>query len=329
MVRIGITGTGKMARKMAYTLSKMENAECTAVASRSVKKGNMFSEEWEVPKIYLSVSDMVRDSEIDLIYVATPHSAHYSAMKMCLEQGKPVICEKAFTTSYGQASEIINLAESKRIFVTEAMWMRYLPVYKVLKDLVGKGVIGMPQYITADICYPINTFPRMLKPSLDGGVLLDIGVYALNFAAMFFEGEPEVITGNAVLTSRKVDAQENISLVWQDGKMAALQASMMGIGSNTAQIVGTKGYIIITDFMNPTGFLVYDAKGNRKEYNRPVQITGYEYEIAASIACIMENALECPEMPHGETLKIMRWMDTLRKQFGVEYPDDKKEQDFG
>lgn len=329
MVRIGIIGTGKMARKMAYTLSKMDIAECAAVASRSAKKGNMFSEEWKVPKVYMSVSDMAHDSEIDLVYVATPHSAHYSAMKMCLEQGKPVICEKAFTTNYGQASEIINLAESKRIFVMEAMWMRYLPVYKILKDLVEQGSIGVLQYIMADICYPINTVPRMLKPSLDGGVLLDIGVYALNFAAMFFEGEPEVITGNAVLTNRGVDAQENISLVWQDGKMAAVQASMMGIGSNTAQIVGTKGYIIISEFMNPTGFLVFDAKGNRKEYCRPDQITGYEYEIDAGIACIMENALECPEMPHGETLKIMRWMDALRTQFGVVYPDDKKEEVLG
>lgn len=159
----------------------------------------MFSDEWQIPNVYNCCEKMVLDSEIDLVYIATPHSAHYSTMMVCLKHGKPVICEKAFATNYRQAAEIISLAESKGVFVQEAMWMRFLPIYKMLTDLVNQGKIGALQYIMADICYPINAVPRMLKPSLDGGVLLDIGVYALNFVAMFFEGEPQIISGNAVL----------------------------------------------------------------------------------------------------------------------------------
>lgn len=320
MINIGIIGTGKMADRMVDTLSKIPEVKCYAVVSRTQKKADKFSEKWGICQAYDSYESMLKDSNINLIYVATPHSEHYKAMKEIIEKGKPVLCEKAFTINYLQAYDIVTLSEKKGVFVSEAMWMRCLPIYKTLKEFISQGIIGKIHYITVNICYPVSHVIRMLKPSLGGGTLLDIGIYALNFVAMFFEDEPNIISGKATLTTRGVDCQENISLMWEDGRMAALQASMMVWGDNIAQISGDKGYIIIKDFINPNSFEVFDEKHNKKEYFRPHQITGYEYEIESSIDNILKGKIECSDMTHKETLRIMRWMDILRKQFKVTYP---------
>ena len=183
---IGIIGTGWIADKMAITLSGMKTARLYAIASRSYQKAEQFAKQYSVPKIYGSYQELADDENIDLIYIATPHSHHYQHAKMCLLKGKPVLCEKAFTVNAGQAQELIKISQEKKVFLAEAIWTRYQPMRKMISDEISSNIIGKPLMISANLCYPNIARERMFKPELAGGALLDLGVYVLNFADMFF-----------------------------------------------------------------------------------------------------------------------------------------------
>ena len=184
--KIGIIGCGHIAEKMAATINGMQEAESYAVASRSIEKAQAFATKWNFSKAYGSYEELVTDSEVDLVYIATPHSHHYEHARLCIMNGKPVLCEKSFTANAHQAEELIRLAEEKNIFITEAIWTRYMPLSVKMKELLDEGVIGKPYTLSANLGYVIADKDRIAKPELAGGALLDIGVYTLNFAAMAF-----------------------------------------------------------------------------------------------------------------------------------------------
>jgi predicted dehydrogenase len=215
------------------------------------------------------------------------------------------------------------LAIEKKLLLTEAIWTRYMPLRKTLDDIITSGVIGNVSMLTANLGYVINHKVRLTEPSLAGGALLDVGVYTLNFALMAFGTEIERITSTAVITDKGVDAQNSITLVYKDGKMAVLNSTMLSLTDRQGIISGNKGFIVAENINNCQSLRVYDL--NRKEiayYEAPKQISGYEYEVSACIRAIQEGKLECEEMPHTETKRVMRIMDDLRKEWGVIYPGE-------
>ena len=160
-----------------------------------------------------------------------------------------------------------------------------------------------------------------MKPELAGGALLDVGIYPLNFAAMAFGTDVKSIVGTAVLTELGVDAQNSMTLVYEDGRMAVLNSSAMGLSDRRGVIYGDKGFVEVENINNCEGIRVYDVNRNLvAAYETPKQISGYEYEVEACVRAIENGDLECPEMPHEETLRMMRWMDELRRQWGMVYP---------
>lgn len=256
--RIGIIGCGWIAEKMAITLQGMEKVEAYAIASRDLNKAETFAQKWNFTRAYGSYEEMLDDELVDLVYIATPHSHHYAHTRLSLLKGKPVLCEKAFTANAKETEELLQLAKEKNLFLTEAIWTRYMPLSQTICELVDNGAIGRPQLLTANLCYPNYHKERMHKPELAGGALLDLGVYTLNFAAMVFGTDIIRTTSACIKTDTGVDAQNSITLEYADGKMAILCSSQMAKSDRQGIISGDKGFIIVDNINNPQKVSVYD-----------------------------------------------------------------------
>ena len=324
-MKVGILGAGNIAGTMAATLRGMkaggDDVELYAVASRSQDKAEAFAREQGVQKAFGSYADMLKDDGVDLVYVATPHSHHAEHMKLCIEHGKAILCEKSFTGNARQAEEILNLAEQKRIPLTEAIWTRYQPARKIIDDVIASGKIGEVKLVTSALCYGIKDTRRIHDPALAGGALLDLGVYVLNFASMILGTDIRRMESSVQLLDSGMDAQETITLFYPNGVMANLMASVMAFGDRDCYVMGTEGWITTDNVNNPVN-LVLHKDGKEEILPVPEQITGYEYEVRACQRMLAEGKLECEEMPHAETLRIMKLMDSLRKDWGVRYPFD-------
>lgn len=324
--RIGIMGTGKIAGVMADTVKKMKNVKLYAVASRQQVKADAFASKYDCKKAYGSYEELVTDKKVDLIYIATPHSEHYANTKLCIQNRKPVLCEKAFTANEAQAQELIQLAQDKKVFLAEAIWTRYLPVLSTIRQVIESGVIGEVKMLTANLGYVIDSVPRLQDPALAGGALLDVGVYPLNFALMIFGSDIKKIDGTCTYTETGVDEQNSFTLEYHDGKVAVLNSSMVSLSDRRGTIYGTKGFVVVENINNFESIAVYDESYKKVAfYKRPKQISGYEYEVEAAIKAINDGKIECSQMPHSETLRVMKLMDTLRAKWNIVYPFEKAE----
>lgn len=320
-MNIAILGCGSIAEKMATTLQPLKNVVCYAVASRDKNKAQIFADRHGFHVAYGSYEDMLLDPNVHLVYIATPHSHHYEHIKLCLKHNKHVLCEKAFTANARQAEEVLRLAESKGLLLTEAIWTRYMPMRKIINDVVKSGIIGNPTSLSCNLGYPLEHVERMVKPELCGGALLDLGVYVLNFASMVFGNDIESMAATCIKYPSGVDAQETIMLTYKDGKMASLYATMLAQTDRRGLINGTNGYIEVENINNPESITVYNLEHRIvAQYAAPTQVTGYEYEVQSAMNAIMEGQIECPEMPHYETLLMMQLMDNIRAAWGIRFP---------
>ena len=320
-LKMAILGAGGIASVMAGTISRMEQVECYAVGSRSLEKAQAFARKFGFQKAYGSYEELVQDEEVELIYIATPHSEHFSNAMLCLENRKPVLCEKAFTANAKQAKELLDHAEKEKVFITEAIWVRYLPMLETIRRELDEGAIGAPTMLTANLGYLIDRVPRLQRPELAGGALLDVGVYPINFARMIFGDKIAKISSVCTYTDSGVDEQDSITFLYEDGRVAQLAASMKGLSDRRGTIYGTKGFMVIENINNFESLTVYDTDYREvKKIERPEQISGYEYEVEACIRALSEGKLECEEMPHAETLRVMELMDSLREEWGVRFP---------
>lgn len=320
MIRVGIMGAGGIAITMAKTLNGMENANAYAVASRSREKAEKFAKENGIEKAYGSYEEMLADENVDLVYVATPHSHHYICCKMCLEAGKNVLCEKSFTVTADQARKLFDLAKEKNLLITEAIWTRYMPSRKMIDDLIASGVIGHVTSLTANLNYNITDKKRITDLKLAGGALLDVGVYPINFARMIFGDTMTECHANAVFKDG-VDFMDNIAMVFEGDKMASLHSSVQSVSERNGMIYGTDGFIQVTNINNPEKITVYNKNYEETaSYLPPKQITGYEYEVESCIKALEEGRLECPEMPHEETVKVVQIMENILRSWGYEIP---------
>ncbi len=327
---VAIMGCGRIAELMADTLKHTKKARLYAVGSRNLVRAETFAKKWGAKKAYGSYEELVADPKVQLIYVATPHSEHFENAKLCIEAGKPVLVEKSFTANAKQAEELIRLAEEKKVFLTEAMWVRYMPFIEKIKEVVDSQVVGTPVSLSANLHYAISEKKRMVDPALAGGALLDVGVYSLTFASILFGDNIDRIVASCSYTDRHVDEQDNIVLYYKDGRVANLTAGMTGVSDRKGIITCTNGFIIVENINNPESMAVYNNKYEKiASYLRPSQHSGYEYEVIASMEAIKNGQIECAQMPHAQTIEIMHQMDACRKQMGIVYPfEDQKNTDL-
>ena len=325
---VGIMGSGNIAGIMAGTINKMKNVRVYAVASRQQVHADVFAGKYGCKKAYGSYADLVADKKVDLIYVATPHSEHYENVKMCLEAGKPVLCEKAFTLNAAQAEELVRIAAEHKVFLAEAMWTRYMPMLTTIREVIGSGIIGEPKTLTANLGYVISSKERLTNLALGGGALLDVGVYTINFVLMIFGHNISKIHSCCTFTETGVDEQNAICLQYYDGKVANLNSSMVSLSDRQGIIYGTKGFAVVENINNFESIAVYDRQYKKvASYKCPKQISGYEYEVEACIEAIKCGQIECAQMPHSETLRVMRIMDEIRSQWGMKYPCEAQEEE--
>lgn len=319
-MRVGILGAGSIARVMADTISKMEEATVYAVASRSLEKAQEFAKKYGAIA-YGSYEEMLADDQVELVYVATPHSHHYEHMKMCINAGRAVLCEKAFTVNAEQAKKVFDLAREKNVFVTEAIWTRYMPSRNIINELLASGIIGDITTVSANLSYDIDGNERLVKPELAGGALLDISIYGLNFFVMHLGKDIEKIESSVRFTDTGVDGRESITFWYKNGPMAVTMHSIYGRSDRKGIFTGNKGYIIIDNINNPTSIDVFNTEDEMVQHvDVPEQISGYEYEVLECMKCLSEGKIMSEMMPHEETVYMMKMMDGIRKDWGLVYP---------
>uniref|UniRef100_UPI0040566069 Gfo/Idh/MocA family protein n=1 Tax=Acetatifactor sp. TaxID=1872090 RepID=UPI0040566069 len=328
-LKMAIMGAGNIAGAMAAAINGLGeyDVEAYAVASRTLEKAQEFAEKWKFEKAYGSYEEMVGDSSIDLIYIATPHAMHYENALLCIEHGKNILVEKAFTANADQAKEVLALAKKRDVFVAEAIWTRYMPAVQMIRDIIASGRIGQVDFVEAEFSVPISGVKRLHDPALAGGALLDLGVYTLTFASMFLGDDVVSTRSRCMKYETGVDATAHMELTYRDGKQAFLRTSMVSGSRNEGKINGTKGYIAVSNLNSLEKLQVFDAGGQLVETIVPPQIVnGYEYEVLACKKAMEAGKLECEEMTHAETILMMEQMDNLRKSWGVVYPFEKRKE---
>jgi len=321
-IRWGILGTGRIADKFAGDLALAEGAAAVAVGSRSRESAEHFARRHGIPKAYGSYDELVRDPDVDIVYVATPHPMHKENALLCLGAGKAVLCEKPLTVNAAEAEELIRAAREKKIFLMEGMWTRHLPAIRKVRNWLEEGRIGEVQLLEADFGFRTAWNPegRWLNPELGGGALLDVGIYPVSLASMIFGGPPSRIDSFAHIGETGVDERFSLLFAYDGGKAAQLGGAVRLELGCEARIYGTKGVIRIPDFfrakraelrVHGEAEELFEYKGERE---------GFAYEAEEAGRCLREGLIESPVMPLDESLAIMRTMDEIRRQWGLVFP---------
>ena len=321
-IRWGILGTGKIARQFAAALRRLPGAELLAAGSRSAESAGRFADEFEIPRRYKDYVELVRDPDVEVIYIATPHSCHAENSRLALNAGKAVLCEKPFTINAAQAREVIQLARERKLFLMEAMWTRCFPLMTKLRELLLAGVIGDVRLLNADFGFraEYQDALRLFRPEFGGGALLDVGVYPVSLASMLF-GPPTRIVSTANLGPSGVDEEAAMILTHGRGEMAVLHTAIRLDTAQEAIIIGTRGRIRIhSPWWRPTGMTLSLHGQSDERFDFPLEGNGYEYEAQEVMDCLRSSQLESPLMPLDESLSIMGTLDTLRAQWGLKYP---------
>ncbi|MBP2327848.1 putative dehydrogenase [Kibdelosporangium banguiense] len=326
-VRWGILAPGWIARLFCTALRDGTRQEIVAVGSRGFDRAKLFADDFGAPSAYGSYEGLVNDPNVDIIYVASPHSEHYAHARLALEAGKPVLVEKAFTRNAAEARDLVALAKAKNLFLMEAMWARFLPHYDVIRQAVANGMLGEVTTVFADHGQPL--YPggpeRLSNPALAGGALLDLGVYPVSFAD-FVLGPFTSITAVGALTDLGVDSQESITVTNASGAQGVLHASMLGRSASTASVCGTVGRLDIGGpFYAPTSVRLYDRYGQLVDQHDKVQDMEHaalRYQAAEAARCLAAGQTESELFPLEATVRVMAAMDEVRAQLGVRYPGE-------
>ncbi len=324
VIRWGILGTGKIAHALAHALADVADAKLVAIASRSAASAEQFGAEFGVARCHASYQALADDPEVDVIYIATPHTLHAENALMCLDAGKHVLCEKAFTMNRREAQRVVALARQKNLFLMEAMWSRFLPGALEVRRIIASGEIGAVRQLQADLGFVCTFGPqhRLLNPELGGGALLDIGIYPLSLAAYFLG---PVIQAQALgeLGGAGVDEQVVFSLRHASGALSSCACGIRAQTPSELTITGTLGRIRVHNRFYQAQSLSVDILGSAtRTVATPYAGNGYAHEVIETMRCIRAGLIESPLMPHAESVELMGVLDTMRGQIGLSYQAD-------
>lgn len=321
-IRWGILGAGSIAHKFATGFGGVDDGELWAVGSRSVEKADEFADQYDIPKRYGSYQELVADPDVDAIYVATPHPFHKPHTILCLNSGKAVLCEKPMAVNADEVREMVECAQKNKVFLMEAMWTRFLPVYYEVEKWLAQGLIGDIKLVTADFGFRAGIDPkaRLFDLNLAGGALLDVGVYTVSFASLFMKDAPCDIVSMAHLGETGVDEQSSMILGYDGGRMAILYTAIRTNTIHEARIIGTEGSVYLPSFWNTTTAILKRPGQEDEVAEIPHLANGYCYEIQEVNRCIREGRLQSDRMPWDESISVMETADRLRYQWGLKYP---------
>jgi dihydrodiol dehydrogenase / D-xylose 1-dehydrogenase (NADP) len=321
-IRWGIAGPGGISSQFAKDLAFAEGAELVAVAGRNLEKAERFAEQHSIPRAYGTMDELAADPEVDIVYVGTLHPAHRDNTMTFLRAGKAVLCEKPFTMNAVQAEEMITYAKTNKVFLMEAMWTRYLPPIRQVRQWLSDGVIGEVRLVKADFGFNIGWQPesRLLDPNLGGGALLDAGIYPISFASMVYGIQPEQIHSNVRIGETGVDEQFSLLFEYKGGRTASLNSSVqLGMVSD-AYIYGTKGHIHVPWYLGARSATLQVTGEQPVSFEDNRAAAGYAFEAEEAMACLREGKTESSLMPLDETLALMKTLDRIRQQWNLRYP---------
>jgi len=330
----GLIGPGGIANRFAEAVVQLPGMHLRSVLGRDPQRVADFIGRWSrdgqpAPVAAGDIDSLLADDGVDAVYIATPHSLHFDMARRCLDAGKPVLCEKPLVPTAAAARELIALARARRVFLMEALWTRYLPVYGRVEQWLRSGAIGPIQALQSSFCFPARFDPRsrLFDPSLAGGAVLDIGVYGLSMSSWALQAQrgqaPEVgaIAAGGVLSDTGVDQRVWATLQFTCGAVSQIVCGLDGCAANTLEIFGARGAITVrAPFWAATEAVLRRPDEPDAVASAPWRINGFEGEIEEAVACIRAGQLESPRMPHDETLATLACADEIRRQLGVRYP---------
>jgi predicted dehydrogenase len=320
----GILGTGGIARAFARDLTFLNNHIVAAVGSRTKESAEEFAIEFPGCTAHGSYEELVANSEIDAIYVATPHPMHLANTILALEAGKPVLCEKPFSINSSQARAMVEASIENNVALLEAMWMRFLPHIHQVRKVIASGILGEIISVTADHGQRLadQGITRLVEPSLAGGALLDLGIYPVSFAHMVL-GVPESVQASAVMTDKGVDASTSMIFTYPSGAQAILTTTMVAQTPCRAVISGVNGWLEIDrTFYNPTTMRMHLYDGTTTEYPSNYQGHGLREQAIEFADIVRAGKFESEHLTHKHTLEIMELMDLIRNKIGLKYPGE-------
>jgi dihydrodiol dehydrogenase / D-xylose 1-dehydrogenase (NADP) len=329
--RWGIMGAGIIACKLADALRQNNRSELYFVGSKSRERAQFFAREMAVPR-WGSYEELISDPLVDIIYVATTHNFHHANAKMALEAGKHLLVEKPFTVNAREADDLVKIASRKGLFLMEAIWTRFLPSWKSIRELLSEGAIGKVGFF--DISFgkfvPPEFEKRLNDPALAGGATLDLGIYPLSFCCYMAREIPDKSTSLCRLSSSGVDELASYQLSFPSGPMAQIGTGYNLWMENRAVIYGSQGAVVFPDFVGGDRFTVRIHKGANEIVSEEAVIVqqhenGFIYQVEEVISSLDRGLTESPVIPLKESRDIMELMDRIRRQWGLSYENDRQD----
>lgn len=321
-VKWGILGTGIIAHTFASALKFAENCELIAVGSRDIEKAGSFASEFNITKAFGSYEDLMKDKDIDVVYIATPHNLHLGNTLMALEHGKHVLCEKPIGVNLRETNLMIEKAKEKGLFLMEALWSRFLPNIIKTKELIDSGIIGEVRLMTAIFSINSNNGPEHRHYNLDlcGGSVLDIGIYNI-FMSLFLLGKPESFTAISGLSEQGGDNSCSYTFKYKKDLLSVMYSSFLGNAPTVAEIHGKKGKISLEHmWFCPGKVVLKNADGSEEIIDYKVKCNGYEYEAEETASCIIAGKTQSELWSWDDSRQLIGMMDAIRKDCGIVYP---------
>ena len=311
----GILGPGRIAHKMANDAQYCKHARIKAVASRNLVKAKEFAKKFNIKTAYGSYDELYQDPEIQAIYIATPHNFHFEQAKKSLEAGKAVLCEKPITINEEELKELRKIASRENTFLMEGMWTYFLPVIQKVKQWIDSGRIGTVYAIKSDFGFPMAYDPkaRTYNPELAGGALLDMGIYPLAMAWLFFSQFPKKINATAQFAPTGVDTDVNMLLEYEGGH-ASLHTSFVSKLPNHTYIYGDQGYIDIPNFWGAWKAKLFRGEKLIELFEDDREGFGFLFELEAASIDILQGKIESSVMPLDYSQKLQEIMEKIAEK---------------
>lgn len=321
-IKWGIIAPGRIAHAFAEGVKTIKDAEIYAIASSSQKRADAFAKKFKVSKAYNSYENLVADTDIDAVYISSLHHQHFAHSMLALEAGKPVLCEKPMTVNAAETRKLIETAREKKLFLMEALWTRFLPIYNHIRQWLDEGLIGEIKMMTSTFGFRAerNEKGRLLDPNLAGGTLLDIGIYPLAVSELVMGKFPQSFNVHALIGKTGVDELLSVTMVYKNGVISQFTSTFLAHNQNDFFIYGTKGHIRIhPNFWGSTQATLTIGK-KEKRVSAPFKASGFEYQTKEAMRCIRAGLLESPTVSHDYTISMMTLMDDIRAEIGLKYP---------
>ena len=318
----GILAPGKMSAKFTEGLKLLDNVELYAVGSRDAGRAEKFAKEYGFRKSYGSYDELARDKEVDIIYIASPHSHHYEHTMLCLKNKKAVLCEKAFAINSREVDGMIKEAVNQNTFLMEALWPPFQPIYKKTKEIIDAGKPGRIVHMDARFTFqaPYDPQERKFNIELGGSSLLDIGIYPV-IDALFFLGVPDEIAAKASFADSGSEDSISIIFRYNNGTMATLYSSFRTSAGIGCDLLCENGNLYFTRELDMSQQLVVAMHGKEEErYSLSPEAMGYQYEAREVMDCLDKGLLQSNIVPHSFSMSLINTLDRIRKEAGIVFP---------